>query len=440
MERTRAFVGVACVVLVALMGLPSAAQDHGDGGCGDVFGDLIHVLRDVETGQPILAQRWVELPAEVPGYGWGYCPIALDALGNEIGFLPFSCDVTDPTAVEEVDYFGRLNAGRTKEKNSRMHFNEVISTIKSAGFVMQDPAGRLRLGFNCAPNAGGQTVCAEWSEIDSPMENLGLYTRLMKYGHIQTDPFEVDPWFHGDPALPVQYQVALGPEDWPKFHNSVRHLLPGDGAASCFALLGFDPACAAPEALDDRDFVRAGSFLGGAANKTGEITVDLVQYMNRVLKIPVATAHTAANPNTFGALVRDCWPSATDPESPAEDDPAPQDPPYLPPAECTIVEADPLLPGYDLFFEVQERFVDYHASAYWRPEWREETAELIMPVTADLWQRTPEVSLLGWLAFSNGPPVLSENLESFVGAASDAVRSIELIHNFAVPEDLGYPP
>jgi hypothetical protein len=47
----------------------------------------------------------------------------------------------------------------------------------------------------------------------------------------------------------------------------VRHPLPGNGAASCFSTLGFNPACAQPETLDERDFVRAGSFLavGGLA-------------------------------------------------------------------------------------------------------------------------------------------------------------------------------
>ena len=96
------------------LAVPATAQDHGVG-CGDVFGDLIHILRDAETGQPILAQRWIELPGEVQGYGWGYCPIAVDAAGNEIGFLPYTCDAVNPVAVVAVDYFGRLNGGRTKE-------------------------------------------------------------------------------------------------------------------------------------------------------------------------------------------------------------------------------------------------------------------------------------------------------------------------------------
>jgi hypothetical protein len=60
---------------------------------------------------------------------------------------------------------------------------------------------------------------------------------------------------------------ALGPEDWAKFHKSVCHLLPAGGdVGSCFLAGGtFVAACASPESLDARDFVRAASFLGGAA-------------------------------------------------------------------------------------------------------------------------------------------------------------------------------
>jgi len=441
MFNWRLCIGLSSVAVVLLLGVPSMAQDHDDGGgggCGDVFGDLIHILRNPDTGQPILAQRWIELPAEIPGYGWGYCPIAVDANGDELAFLPYSCDVADPTAVEEVDYFGRLNGGRTKERNNRMHFNEVISTIKEAEAVKQEQTGRLMLGYDCVPLGSEQVQCAEWSTIDSPMESLGLYTRLMKYGHLQTDPLEVDPWFHGDPALGVQYHPALGPEDWPKFHQSVRHLLPGDGAAACFTAAGFDPACAMPESLTDRDFVRGGSFLAAAANKTGIITADLVQYLNRILKIARNTEVTLSTPDTLPALVRDCWDSAADPPTPSEEDPALEDPPYLPVEECTVADADPLLPNFDLFPDVQERFVDFDAAEYWRADWRDETVEVILPVSEALWQLTAEVPLTGFLEYKNGPPAFAIDIHAFVGAASDSLRAIEFVHNYEVPEDLGY--
>ena len=89
---------LAWMVLVAaalcLVPLPAVAQDHGEGhgaggGCGDVFGDLVHIKRDDVTGQPILAMRWVEMPAEVPGYGWGYCPIPVDEFSSSQGTRRF---------------------------------------------------------------------------------------------------------------------------------------------------------------------------------------------------------------------------------------------------------------------------------------------------------------------------------------------------------------
>ncbi|NJL28987.1 MAG: hypothetical protein HC897_14415 [Thermoanaerobaculia bacterium] len=315
-----------CFLLVAVIGAqPARAQTETvmmvecfdeASGCGDVFGDLVHVLRDTATGQPILAQRWVELPASEPGYGWGYCPIAVAAGGQEIGFLPYTCDPADPSVVKEVDYFGRLSAGRTKERNNRMHFDEVISTLQSSDHVTADEAGRLKIGFDCSARYG-EVECDDWKTIDSPMESLALYTRLMKYGHLQTDPLEEDVWSHGDPSLPTQYHPALSEADWLKFAPEVRHLLPGDGTFACFPPAGpnpgFDPRCAQPEPLLERDLVRSAAFLAGAADKTGEITADLVQYLNRILKIPEATETTAATLARVPALVRDCWDGADRP-------------------------------------------------------------------------------------------------------------------------------
>ncbi len=57
----------------------------------------------------------------------------------------------------------------------------------------------------------------------------------------------------------------------------------------------------------------AGAALGGAANKTGKITVDLVQYMNRILKITKKTEASEATLDWLPAKVRDCWSSDGDP-------------------------------------------------------------------------------------------------------------------------------
>jgi len=498
---------VLCLVAVLLAPLPAVGQDHGGGGgggCGDVFGELIHILRDDATGQPILAMRWVELPKDEPGYGWGYCPIAVDEFGNKLGFAPLSCDV-DPADLDRVvdtDYFGRLNGGRTKERNQRMHFNEVIDNIKASCEVKQEETGRLKIGY-CDDDG----KLEEWATVDSPMESMGLYVRLMKYGHIQTDPDEEDYWAHGDPATQPQLQPALGPEDWLKFHKSVQHLLPGwtkgvtldarepwyedSWITSCFTdddLDGvyevtepftdankneaydvgepftdldsdgeldtvsesFNPECAGAygegvprEELSSEDFIRAGSFMAGAANKTGFITDNLTQYFNRIVKIAKNTAHTVATPLTLPALVRVCEVGGAllDPEDEVQ-----VEPDY---GDCEIYPADGdipnQVPGGDpspntaLFPDVLERFVDFGEVDYVREDWRNETIEGIFPVNIDdgEWQEYSKpmgavVSLLGWLDYVNGN-VDATDMDGFVGAADDGVRSIEFVHNHALP-------
>ena len=412
---------------------PGKGGGGGGGGCGDVFGDLIHILR-ADTGQPILAQRWIEMPKGEPGYGWGYCPIAVDEAGNELGFAPLSCDVAeaDLEAVVETDYFGRLSGGRTKERNNRMHFNEVISNIQMAGSVGLDETGRLLLGYDCV----NLNDCAEWGTIDSPMENMSLYTRLMKYGHFQTDPLEEDMWAHGDPAAGIQYHPALAEEDWAKFQPSVRFLLPGNGTLFC------DTAdCASPEYLSYEDFVAAAAALGGAANKTGKITVDLVQYMNRILKIAKDTEASLSTADTLPALVRVC-----DVEGDLDpDDETQEEPKY---SNCRDdVEAGPGLDNYDLFSDVQEMFVDFAEASYDRTAWRDTFVDVIGPLpddnnpnTARPWMEVNGVSMLGWLALRNGepPPEPIADLNGFVAAASDTLRSIEFVHNYEIPEDLGW--
>jgi len=395
------------IAVLSLMPLAAIGQeDHGGGGgggggCGDVFGDLIHILRN-DQGQPILAQRWVELPAEVPGYGWGYCPIAVDANGAELPFVPYSCDIDPAYAddVQEVDYFGRLSGGRTKERNNRMHFDEVISNIKAAHMVKTDPAGRLMLGYDCTYDVDKEVYkapCDEWATIDSPMEHMGLYSRIMKYGHLATDPYEIDTWAHGDPKAGTQFHVALGPEDFAKFHSSLQHLLPNredletcwdydqaegfvdsDGDEVWFAgepffdmdgdcerddnepftdviINGvFDPAeefddvngncvrdefkfmCAGAEYLGNKDFVSGAISLSSAASKTGMITNDLIQYFNRILKIAKKTEATVSTRETLPALYRDCWETEADPVLEGEG-PWATDLTY---GNCVIVEAD----------------------------------------------------------------------------------------------------
>lgn len=394
------FLAAASVVCAA----DSGGHASGGGGCGDVFGDLVHILRDPDTGQPILQKRTILGPQDV--LLEAYCPIPVDIEGNEIALVDLSCDPIDTEAVVEVDYFGRLSGGRTKERNSRMHFDEVIANIKMADKVSVEETGRLSLGFDCV----GDTC--SWSTIDSPMESLALYTRLMKYGHLQTDPMEIDTFAHGDPALPPQYHPALDQTDRDKFSPELQHLL-SVGLYSYY-----------PESLESEDFMRAASFLGTAANKTGIITVDLVQYMNRILKIAMTTETSEANPDLLGALIRDCGDIGYGCSSDTE---------------IEIYEASGSLPS-----PANEKFVDYGAANYLRKDWFEKNLTLLVPTKPSTpltssWKIFYDIQLIGWLNNANGPSTKSVvDVNGFVAAASDALRSIELVHNYAIPDYLGW--
>jgi hypothetical protein len=391
-----AFVAVCCLQ-------PPVVAQEGGTGHGDVFGDLVHIKRDPSTGQPILQKRLIEYPQDL--VDWGYCPIPIDDAGLEIPFAPLSCDA-DPAALDrlvEVDYFGRLSGGRTKERNLRMHFDETINGIRDAEAVDREPGGRLRLGTACTPDG----ACATWRVIDSPFENLALYHRLMKYGHLQTDPAEVDTFAQGDPAQGTIYHPALRAQDWAKFRGTLTALLPRASSSECFSGGTFVAACAAPQSLTAEDFVRAASFLGGAADKHGKITVDLVQYMNRVLRITQDTPESLANVDTLPVLIRD--------------------------DNGVVAPAPPGLPA-----PADERFVDFSRASYFRNDQFSQTVRALVAAGVDLWRTEPAVSLLPFLGAVNGEmPTAAQSLLAFLRNASDALRAVEFIHNYEPPEDIG---
>jgi hypothetical protein len=489
---------VVLMLMTLLLLLPAAAISKGGGGgngggggggdnsppvlvdYGDVFGDLIHILRDDLTGQPIFAQRWVEMPEALPGYGWGYCQIGVDVNGEEIPFAPYSCELAPvlPEDVIEVDYFGRLNASRVQERNQRMHFNETITNIKQAVRLRLDPTGRLKLGFVDPEAEEGDSVCeldaneslCVWTTVDSPMENMALYQRMMKYGHLATDPEEIDLWWHGDPALPTPFHPALDAGDFTKLeYAGLESMLPDNDF--CFGAT-FNKTCADPEKLTYEDFNTSAELLGAAAGKHNFITVDLVQYLNRFLLLTHSTVFADATVDTLPALYRDCWPETNDdPWKEGEEPPLDVDLSVdLAYGDCYVVTVDPSIPNYDDFSNVQELFVDFGQSAYVRSGadgvWNERTAtvalEAIIPsatnldsalptiqadsgdsgiesdpcAISDIWLTVDDEPLLGWRVIPNPDTPAEMDIHNFVDAASDALRAIEYYHNYEVPENL----
>jgi len=230
-------------------GIPGPPDDGGGGG-GEIpdFGDLIILHRDDDgvpiPSDPVLVQD-PETGLLVDG---GLCqqPIAFNV--DDPALCPTECvvDTTDPATVavnqfncsvgfidtetglttscsnctQEVD-FGRVNAARSPVTVFESQLEDVVVNLAIADCTTLDPAGRLVASTVAADG----TVTT--STIDSPLQNLAIYRELMLTG------------FLGDAANPIE--------------------LPGD-------------------TLDT-----AARGLGVSSDKTGEVNVDLVAYLNSIM-------------------------------------------------------------------------------------------------------------------------------------------------------------
>lgn len=164
-------------------------------------------------------------------------------------------------------------------------------------------------------------------------------------------------------------------------------------------------ACATPQSLTAEDFVRAASFLGGAADKHGRITMDLVQYFNRILRITLATADSAATLDTLPALIRD--------------------------ENGIITDATVGLPA-----PADELFVDFGQAAYLRDDRFNTNLPALVSGGPGVWNENLAVELLPYLAYVHGPAAPASGIDGFVKNSADALRGIEFIHEYEIPADL----
>jgi len=133
--------------------------------------------------------------------------------------------------VDEVS-FGRLNLSRSPEAVLQAAFDEAVSAINNATRIERDAAGRLLLTTEIYENS--QTylydesseewvwVCDEvlvetrTKAIDSPLENLALYVKLLKDGHLVTPGDErapIDRSEKGGIPLWKMLELTDGPSD-----------------------------------------------------------------------------------------------------------------------------------------------------------------------------------------------------------------------------------
>lgn len=182
---------------------------------GDLFGDLFVIARD-ENGVPILTpEGWVQ---------------PLDEFGNLIP-LDEEGHPVDESLTVEVE-IGRLNVGRAPSQVLDRRLDEVITLMDTATAVATDAAGRLVF-----------TVDGELKTIDSPLENLAIYTALMTTGTI--------PGVTDLPGTAFDYMV--------------------DGQLTAADLEG------------------SAVFLAAATDKTGVFTTDEIAYIDAFLGIQTET-------------------------------------------------------------------------------------------------------------------------------------------------------
>lgn len=145
----------------AWAGVPGGEGRPGGGGNpqpgdikGDVYGDMIVLLRDPETGEPILdAEGWMQACTSAD------CSTYVPMVDGE---------VPEGTTTFEVD-FGRASVARSPSTVVEHALDEAIAKLTVDGaLISQDEAGRITI-----------TVNGVTSTIDSPLENLALYIDLM---------------------------------------------------------------------------------------------------------------------------------------------------------------------------------------------------------------------------------------------------------------------
>jgi hypothetical protein len=309
---------------------------------GDLYGDLYVILRD-EYGVPIWDVVTLEVPeteegdaytVDVPciqpittenlelydydeGTGSFYKTIETDYLSITIypgePFVPpsyvddagdvvecglsLTLDLNDPPTedpsddtliydltpyVQAVD-FGRLNLGRAPDAVIAHGFDEAVNKMNSATDIELDPAGRLML-----------LIDGTWKTIDAPAENLALYVKMMLDGHwitLDTDPVEPGggggknggpPDGNGPPegdGPSTEPRPVLGCFDVEGNDTPLKDELDS---------LGIGGLCDDTRTnldLTNQELQLAASLLAAAADKSGTFTLDSVIYINSVYGI-----------------------------------------------------------------------------------------------------------------------------------------------------------
>ena len=264
--KTRLLLTLLGVLAAGAVGLSGTAVAQGKGGGGGNgggggggdgeapdFGDLIILYRDA-NGVPIPSDPvevpdpesgllvsgglcWQPTSAEVLPFGDWTPPsdrVVLPTTLIEVNgryLIPvdqYTCGVEGffGSYTEEAD-FGRLNEARSPASVFEAQLEDVVIKLATADSTSLDPSGRM-VASNCL-EVEGEIEITSTSTIDSPLQNLAVYRQLMMTGTIGVD-------------------------------------LPQDADVLNTAARG----------------------LGVASDKTGEVNVDMVAYLNMLMGLDIA--------------------------------------------------------------------------------------------------------------------------------------------------------
>lgn len=243
---------------------------------GDLYGDLVAILREPVNGVPILDQ-----------YG---CEILINASGGPYIYMIWDPDAKSCTIPENADVveisFGRLNVIRSPPQVLESAFDEAVKALNEATFITLDDAGRFLLTRTAIDVDGFPYDYIK--AIDSSRENLALYNKLMLDGHLEGN-LGSDPYAHvGDPVAPPLLRPVL---------DKLHFVSVVDPAINLGHLLN---GTANPKdlPLTQNDLMTAASLLAAGADKTGHITVDLLFYMDSIMGLNTKNATGYYNSTT----------------------------------------------------------------------------------------------------------------------------------------------
>lgn len=297
---------------------------------GDLYGDLYVILRDV-NGVPILredvlvdpesggdivvsciqpislvtdsitiktfdGELIIEAIADEPFSLASYIDLAGDLVECELAVViddngtsedPTDDIITDmATWVQAVD-FGRLNLGRAPDAVIAHGLDEAINKLNLATDIKLDPAGRLVLAL--PDEATDDPLDIVEKTIDAPAENLALYVKMMLDGHWITDPTPVEPGGGGGKGGGGGPPPDDGPSTEPR---PILGCFDEDGNATLLKenldTLGYGGLCDDARTnidMTNQELQLAASLLAAAADKTGTFTLDMVIYINSVYGI-----------------------------------------------------------------------------------------------------------------------------------------------------------